>query len=60
MANVYAFGDQLNDLEMLSFVEHGVAMGNANDEVKAAADYVTDSVDDNGIENALKHFQLID
>ena len=55
-----AFGDGENDIEMLKFAGIGVAMGNANDEVKAAADYVTDSVDDNGIENALKHFQLID
>jgi hydroxymethylpyrimidine pyrophosphatase-like HAD family hydrolase len=35
-------------------------MGNASDMVKAAADYVTDTVDENGIENALRHFGLID
>lgn len=37
----------------------GVAMGNAGDSVKAAADYITDSVDEDGIENALRHFRLI-
>lgn len=37
----------------------GVAMGNAIDELKEMADYVTTSVDDDGILNALKHFGLI-
>ena len=58
-SEIMAFGDGENDIEMLKFAGTGVAMGNASDEVKAAADYVTDSVDDNGIENALKHFGLI-
>ena len=44
---------------MLKFAGIGVAMGNAGDSVKAAADYVTDSVDEDGIENALRHFRLI-
>ena len=34
-------------------------MGNAGDDVKAVADYVTTSVDDDGIANALKHFDVI-
>lgn len=55
-----AFGDGENDIEMLKYVGTGVAMGNASDEVKAAADYVTDSVDDDGIANALRHFGLIE
>jgi Cof subfamily protein (haloacid dehalogenase superfamily) len=54
-----AFGDGENDKEMLEFAGIGVAMGNARDSVKAVADYVTDSVDDDGIENALRHFGLI-
>ena len=37
----------------------GVAMGNANDEVKAVADYVTDDVDHDGIMNALLHFGIL-
>lgn len=37
----------------------GVAMGNAIDELKEIADYVTTSVDDDGIRNALRHFRLI-
>lgn len=54
-----AFGDGENDLEMLKHVAVGVAMGNASDKVKESADYVTDSVDDDGVANALKHFGLI-
>lgn len=54
-----AFGDGGNDVAMLSHAHIGVAMGNAGDEVKAIADYVTDSVDADGIFNALKHFNLI-
>ena len=54
-----AFGDGGNDIEMLRYAGIGVAMGNADDAVKAAADYVTTSVDDDGIMNALKHFGLI-
>ena len=57
---IMAFGDGENDIEMIRFAGIGVAMGNASDEVKAAADYVTDTVDDDGIEKALRHFGLID
>ena len=55
-----AFGDGENDIDMLEFVGVGVAMGNADDAVKAAADYVTDTVDNDGIAKALQHFGLID
>ncbi len=54
-----AFGDAANDIDMLQFCHIGVAMGNGSDSVKAAADYVTDDVDCDGICSALKHFQLI-
>lgn len=54
-----AFGDGENDMAMLRYVGVGVAMGNASDEVKRMADYVTTSVDEDGIENALKHFNII-
>ena len=49
-----AFGDGGNDIEMLRHAGIGVAMGNASDEVKAAADYVTESVDDDGVAKALQ------
>lgn len=54
-----AFGDGGNDMEMLEYAGIGVAMGNALDEVKAVADYVTTDVDHDGIANALRHFELI-
>ena len=54
-----AFGDGGNDIGMLRHASIGIAMGNAKDDVKAAADYVTDSVDEDGIFKALKHFNVI-
>ena len=57
---VMAFGDGENDIDMLRYAGIGVAMGNATDNVKEAADYVTDTVDNDGIYKALKHFGLID
>lgn len=54
-----AFGDGGNDISMLKHVKIGVAMGNANPEVKAIADYITDDVDSDGIWNASKHFEVL-
>lgn len=47
-ADVLAIGDGRNDLEMLAWAHRGVAMGQAIDEVKQAADAVTESVNDDG------------
>ncbi|NDV46536.1 Cof-type HAD-IIB family hydrolase [Paludibacter sp. 221] len=54
-----AFGDGGNDISMLRHVRIGVAMGNAENDVKESANHVTTSVDDNGIANALKYFNII-
>lgn len=59
LSETMAFGDGGNDIPMLQHVHKAVAMGNANDEVKAIADYVTDTVDDDGIFKAIQYFQLI-
>ena len=59
MDEVMAFGDGGNDISIVRDAGIGVAMGNACDELKAVADYVTTSVDDDGVYNALKHFELI-
>jgi hydroxymethylpyrimidine pyrophosphatase-like HAD family hydrolase len=48
------FGDDLNDLEMISAYPVSVAMGNAVEEVKAAAKHVTIPNDEGGIAHALK------
>jgi len=53
--NCMAFGDGLNDVEMLSLVGTGVAMGNAVEEAKQVASYVTTSSSDNGIWNGIKY-----
>ena len=58
--NTYAFGDSANDLEMLSYVEHSVAMGNGTKEAKEAAEYVTDNIDSDGILKGLLHYGLIE
>ncbi|MEG2254176.1 MAG: Cof-type HAD-IIB family hydrolase [Vagococcus sp.] len=54
-----AFGDSWNDLEMLKGIGIGVAMGNAPDDVKEEADYVTETNDRDGIYQALVHHQVI-
>jgi Cof subfamily protein (haloacid dehalogenase superfamily) len=59
LENTMAFGDGENDIEMLEYVAIGIAMGNAGEKVKKAADYVTDGVDDDGILHALEHYHLI-
>ncbi|MGL4696849.1 Cof-type HAD-IIB family hydrolase [Enterococcus larvae] len=56
---VMVFGDNWNDVEMLAGVGIGVAMGNAPSGVKAAAKYVTDSNEDDGIYHALIHYDVI-
>ncbi len=57
--NTMAFGDAGNDLTMLKGVGLSVGMGNGSQEVKDIVDYVTDDVDNDGIYNALKHFNII-
>ncbi|MDD5948615.1 MAG: Cof-type HAD-IIB family hydrolase [Lachnospiraceae bacterium] len=55
----YAFGDSANDITMLQRVHCGIAMGNASEVTKEAADYVTTSMQEDGIYNGLLHVGLI-
>ena len=57
--NTYAYGDGINDIEMLQFVQYGIAMGNAKEAVKKAADDITDTHDEGGIFNSFKKYGLI-
>lgn len=49
LSETMSFGDGGNDIPMLCHTGIGIAMGNASDQVKQAADYVTDAVDYDGI-----------
>lgn len=59
LQDTMAFGDGGNDIPMLKHVGLGVAMGNAAPHIQAVADYVTTSVDDDGILQALQHFHIL-
>lgn len=56
--NSYAFGDGKNDIEMLSTVGCGIAMGNACDEVKKHAKKITDTVHNDGVAVGIKKYVL--
>ncbi|TFJ91672.1 Cof-type HAD-IIB family hydrolase [Lentibacillus salicampi] len=57
--DIYAFGDGLNDIEMLRSIQNSFAMGNASDVVKKAASSVTKDVNDDGIWHGLKMAGLL-
>lgn len=54
-----AFGDGGNDISIVREAGTGVAMGNAGDNLKQVADYITTHVDEDGVKNALLHFGVI-
>jgi len=56
LENSYAFGDGINDIEMLETVGCGIAMGNASDEVKSHAKEVTCEVENDGIAVGIEKF----
>ena len=59
MTDTVAFGDSLNDIEMIQTAGIGVAMGNGRQELKDVADFVTTHVEADGIYNGLKKLKLI-
>ena len=59
ICDTMAFGDGGNDTPILRAAGIGVAMGNGCDEAKENADFVTESVDEDGVRNALHHFGVI-
>lgn len=55
---IICIGDNENDLSMIEYAGMGIAMGNATEELKAAADYITDTNDEDGVANAIVKFIL--
>ncbi len=60
LSDTVAFGDSMNDYEILVEAGTGVAMGNALAELKAVADYVTDDIDKDGVWNACVNLGLFE
>ena len=56
--DIIAFGDAQNDLQMFKLAGYAVAMGNAVEEVKKIADYVTTTNNEDGIASALEKLNL--
>ena len=55
-SNICAFGDDINDIEMIEHCGYGIAMANALDIVKEKADFVTLSNEENGVAKVLDEF----
>lgn len=56
--SVIAIGDSFNDLDMIQFAGLGVVMGNAREEIKRFADYITETNEDDGVAEVLERFVL--
>ena len=59
LSDCYAFGDSTNDLPMLEYVIHSVAMGNSMDGIFKNVEFVTTDIEKDGIANALRHYRII-
>lgn len=57
--NTFAFGDGMNDADMLEYCHIGIAVGNAKEGLKAIADEVCDDIAEDGIYKTMKKYQLI-
>jgi len=60
LENTYAIGDGDNDIEMLDYIPHSVAMGNASEKAKAHAKHITKDIQDDGVYHALEMLGLIE
>ena len=60
LEDAYVFGDSSNDLAMFQFVEHAVAMGNHDPVLDPYAEFVTKTVEEDGIAFAMEHYGLIE
>ncbi len=60
ISDVIVIGDGHNDISMLKYVKNSVAMGNAHDEVKKHASFVTDHISNDGLYKAFEKLKLIE
>ena len=58
--NVMVFGDGLNDLELFDYAGISVAMGVSHDKIKEKADYITKTLEEDGIFDALEEFGMVE
>ncbi|MFS9037449.1 Cof-type HAD-IIB family hydrolase [Streptococcus timonensis] len=58
--NVMVFGDELNDLELFDYAEISVAMAISHDKIKKKADYITKTLEEDGIFDALERFGMVE
>lgn len=59
ISDTYAFGDSVNDYDMLKNAGHGIAMGDHRTELEEVCDFVTGTVSNEGVSAALKKLNLI-
>lgn len=59
MDQIYVFGDSSNDMEMIQYADHAIVMGCHDKVLDPYAEYVTDTVENDGIYKAMKHYGLI-
>ena len=57
--NAVAIGDSMNDIDLIRAASYGIAMGNAMQEVRDAADYVAPDIDDGGLADAIARARLV-
>lgn len=57
--DVVVFGDGVNDMQMFQKAPFAIAMGNAIEEIKELADYITSNSNEDGIQKACQHFKWI-
>ena len=58
--NIMVFGDGLNDLELFDYAGISVAMGISHDKIKEKADYITKTLEEDGIFDALERFGMVE
>ena len=56
LSDTMTFGDNLNDLQMIEVAGMGVAVGNAVDTLKNAADYIAENCEDDGVAKTIRKF----